>query len=289
MNKSGEISRPMIRAIRHIFFIGGFFVAAGPCLMTEDVNENKLCKIRVQRIVLVPASIFDIFIFILSSWLFIRPLMRSLKRVKIKWIQHTVIKEAVCVTISLLSTVIALLAVGLLDGIVNIAVGLDSTITTCCLVAIATPVRENVDESICCFKRLYLRLCCLGRERKLEKARAILEEISPEPPRENSCSHWNTSTKQLTKEEGSWKISHISRKSEGTVPVSRESPQRAHNSKRISVQWELRDIHDEELSTSSSYGSMKYPQIKSVSMYSLKEREELRKIYRDICGEEVDI
>jgi len=129
---------------------------------------------------------------------------------------------------------------------------------------------------------------CLGREQKLEKARATLEQISVESSGK-SLSHKKSTTKQLDKEGGSLTISHIIRKKEGTVILPRESQQVVNKTPRISVQWELRDIHDEDLSTTWSSGSMKYPQIKSVSMYTIKECENLSKVCRDICDEEVDI
>lgn len=52
-------------------------------------------------------------------------------------------KEFYCVAIFLLSTILGLLAIGLFDGILNIAGAIDATVTTCCLVVIASPIHTN--------------------------------------------------------------------------------------------------------------------------------------------------
>jgi hypothetical protein len=284
VNKNQDISRLTMCVIWFVFYIGAVFIAFGLCLVTEEAEENKLCKIRVKRIVLLPASIFDIFIFLVSSWLFVRPILKNLKRVESDWMKKTVVKELVSVIISLLSTILALVTVSIFDGIVNIAVGLDSTITTCCLLAIATPVKGS-SGSQGCLSKLYTCIFCQRRKRRLSNVLAQLEE--PTLHLEHALPVKNLRPKQLKAE------NQISRAKENSLSIPQYNPEVNSRTQRVSVILELQDIHVDDESTYSggslSSRSSKYPRINSLSVETMKKYDECNKVYYDIPGEEVYI
>jgi len=241
VNKNGEISRQTMCFIRYVFFLGGFFIVFGMSLVTEEEEENKLCKIRVKRIVLLPATVYDIFIFLVSSWLFVRPILKTLKLVETEWMKKTFVKEVVSIIISLSSTILALLAVSIFDGVVNIAVGLDSTITTCCLLAIATPVRNSDHQG--CWTRLYTCMFCLSRKRRLSKMRATVE--LPTLYFEQALPVKESTIKQLTTE------NQTKLYKENSLTIPQYNPEGESKTKKISARWELRDFQDEDDSTHS--------------------------------------
>lgn len=92
--------------------------------------------------------------------------------------RKTVGKELFCVTTSIISSTVVLVVTILFDGIAHIAGGLDATLTTCCFVAIASPVCcvNNTPEGYSI--KSYLVCSCLGRRSKLIKIREVLENAT---------------------------------------------------------------------------------------------------------------
>jgi len=178
VNTMGNISRCMINSIKWSVLVNALFLLSGPLFMTEATDEIRLCPIRIDQIVMILGSIFDFIICLLSSWLFIRPLYNIVKTTKNITMRNTMVKEIYCVATSLLATVLALLAVSFFDGILHIAGGFDSTVTTCCLVAIATPINSKDAKA-----RSISRSCCpcfawFGRNQTVTDLQAMLEGIS---------------------------------------------------------------------------------------------------------------
>jgi len=178
VNTMGNISRCMINSIKWSVLVNALFLLSGPLFMTEATDEIRLCPIRIDQIVMILGSIFDFIICLLSSWLFIRPLYNIVKTTKNITMRNTMVKEIYCVATSLLATVLALLAVSFFDGILHIAGGFDSTVTTCCLVAIATPISSKDAKA-----GSISRSCCpcfgwFGRNQRVTDVQAMLEGIS---------------------------------------------------------------------------------------------------------------
>jgi len=198
--------------------------------------------------------------------------------------KKTVVKELVSVIISLLSTILALLAVSILDGIVNIAVGLDSTITTCCLLAIATPVRGSTNSQGC-LSKLYTCIFCQKRKRRLSIARAQLE--LPTMYLEYAHPVKELPPKQLKAE------NQISPSNENSLSIPQYNTEGNSKSqrKRISVILQLQNIDDEDQSTysaeSSSSRSTKHQCMNSLSVETMKKYDECNKVYDDKPGAEV--
>jgi len=178
VNTMGNMSRWMIFAIKWSVLVNALFLLSGPLFMTEVTDEIRLCPIRVDQIIMILGSIFDFIICLLSSWLFIRPLWKIVKTTKNITMRNTMVKEIYCVATSLLATVIALLAVSFFDGILHIAGGFDATVTTCCLIAIATPINSKDDKAVS-----ISRICCpcfawFGRSQRVADMQAMLEGLS---------------------------------------------------------------------------------------------------------------
>merc|ERR1719285_1342894 len=203
--------------------------------------------------------------------------------------KKTVVKELVSVIISLLSTILALVTVSIFDGIVNIAVGLDSTITTCCLLAIATPVKANRSDQGC-FNRLWKCFCWLKRERRVSKVRAKIEIPTLRMKLENILPPMQPSTGELSKKKGDLTISktRVNRdRSQKIKHLTLKGQEGESKTELISVLWELRDFDEGDESThsevSASSRSSKYRKVKSSRMCK-KKKEDLQRVLYDISA-----
>jgi len=178
VNTMRNVSRYMIIAIKWSVVVNALFLLSGPCFMTEETDEIRLCPIKIDKIIMIFGSIFDFIICLLSSWLFIRPLWKIVRTTKNSTMRYTMVKEIYCVATSLFATVLALLAVHFFDGILHIAGGFDSTVTTCCLVVIATPMNRIDPKADSITHRCCPCLGWCGRSQKVEKVQAMLEGLS---------------------------------------------------------------------------------------------------------------
>jgi len=93
---------------------------------------------QVNDKVLVIGWTVDVIICVAASYLFLQPLLSSLESHEVKETRDTVKKEAYCITISLLATLATAVLNNLIDGIMEITIGLDCSITTICLLLLST-------------------------------------------------------------------------------------------------------------------------------------------------------
>lgn len=178
VNSYGAISSHKIFAIWWSILAFGLLFIAGPLFMTETKNNYLSCPIRMKQVVVLVGAAFDITICLLTSWLFVYPLVKGLKDVEEKAVHKTVVKEIFCVATLLLSKVVAVTAIIFFDDIVHIAGGFDAALTTCCLVVISSPVKTSNFSPVESSKRSYFCFECLGRGQKLETVRAILSDLT---------------------------------------------------------------------------------------------------------------
>lgn len=148
VNSSKIISRSTIRAAKFIIIACSIFLVVGMGVFIESKSKKQPCLLNVNIKFLIAGWILDIVICLMSSWLFLRPLLRTLKVVDDFALQETVKKEALCISISLLSTVTTAVFNYLVEGIMGISIGIDCSITSCCIVNLASPASN---EEKCCF------------------------------------------------------------------------------------------------------------------------------------------
>lgn len=153
VNSSHMLSRSTIRIAKFIIVSCSIFLVLGMIFFIESKSSRTKCKLNVNVEFLIAGWILDIIICVLSSWLFLRPLLKNLKALKDYALKKTVEKEALCIGISLFSTVTTAVCNYLFVGIMGITIGIDCSITSCCLVALATPVNHLGQRRLFCCVR----------------------------------------------------------------------------------------------------------------------------------------
>jgi len=148
VNFSNIMSRSTIRAAKVIIIAFSIFLVVGMGVFIESKNEQWPCLLNVNIEFLLAGWILDVVIFLMSSWLFLRPLLRTLKVVKDIALQQTVKTEALCISISLLSTMTTAICNYLVVGIMGISIGIDCWITSCCILMLASPASNKGGK--CC-------------------------------------------------------------------------------------------------------------------------------------------
>jgi len=155
VNTKDLLSRTTIRIAKFIIVTCSIFLVLGMILFVEPKSKRRKCSMNVNVDFLIAGWSTDIVICVLSSWLFLRPLLRNLKALKDNALRKTVEKEAVCISISLLSTIATAISNYSIEGIMDITIGIDCSLTSCCLVVLATPVNHSGQRNLfSCFKSM---------------------------------------------------------------------------------------------------------------------------------------
>jgi len=136
-----------IRLSKWAMAIYGVFLVFGVFVYTSG-TQNKVweCNLQENETILIVAFCMDITLCFFASWIFLRPLWSILKEYEDSNIRRIAKKEAVYVGISLLSTLLAFIGIGFMEGVPSLVIGLDSSITTICLLMLLSPVVENGSE-----------------------------------------------------------------------------------------------------------------------------------------------
>jgi len=138
VNVWGSIPQVLFRVAKCIVFTGGLFIVGGMILFVETPNSRRKCVMQVNDKVLVVGWTVDVIICVAASYIFLQPLLSSLESHEDKETRNTVKKEAYCITICLLATLATAVLNNLIDGIMEITIGLDCSITTICLLLLST-------------------------------------------------------------------------------------------------------------------------------------------------------
>jgi len=133
-----------IRLSKWAIAIYGAFLVFGVFVYTSGTPDKEwACNLHENETILIVAFSMDIILCSFSTWIFLRPLKSILKEYEDSNIRRIAKKEVVYVGISLLSTLLTFLGIELIEAISVVAVGLDSSITTICLLVLLSPVVEN--------------------------------------------------------------------------------------------------------------------------------------------------
>jgi len=133
-----------IRLSKWAIAIYGAFLVFGVFVYTSGTHDKDwACILHENETIMIVAFSMDITLCSFSTWIFLRPLWSILKEYEDRNIRRIAKKEAICVGISLLSTLLVILGIVLIEGSPSFAIGLDSSITTICLLVLLSPVVEN--------------------------------------------------------------------------------------------------------------------------------------------------
>jgi len=152
VNTRDFLSRTTIRIAKIVVVACSIFLVLGMIFFVEAKSPKKRhkCMMGMNVDFMVVGWTIDIVICVLSSWLFLRPILRNLKSLESYALRLTVEKEAVCISICLLSTIVTAVLNYSIEGIMGITIGIDCSITSCCLVVLATPVNPSRERKLCC-------------------------------------------------------------------------------------------------------------------------------------------
>lgn len=114
----------------------------------KDLVMNKGCSFHVWYVVLFIGVAFDVFIYVGGTYLFIRMLRHTFRLVVEDENLRLILRKTVFwAAISLMSTVIAMLIVGFVDGAAGV-VSFDCSVTSFSLLMMMYPVREGAARRV---------------------------------------------------------------------------------------------------------------------------------------------
>jgi len=187
LNSHGHISTFKINALKCCVVAYGSFLFAVPLFTNKNDDKHRLCQIVIKEIWIAFGFSADMIICIWSSYMFVLPIARFSTITEDKMVHQTLLKESACLTISLISTIVAFFMFLFCEGEEHIAGGFDCTVKTCCLLAIATPVKASNVKLLGTSARGLLCFDCLKKPqaipRKLSQsfALSVLSPISRSP------------------------------------------------------------------------------------------------------------
>jgi len=122
----------------------GIFMVVGSVIFSEGApGRYYSCVCVVNETVLSMMFVFDVFICMGGTWMFTRPIRKSLRTHESSTLSLMLDKTKFWSIICLISTLISMLTVALVDGAAGV-VGFDCSITSFCLLMMMKPVIHKV-------------------------------------------------------------------------------------------------------------------------------------------------
>jgi len=105
------------------------------------LDEDSRCTFKVNNAILIPLFFIDVFVCFGGTYMFIRPLKRTLRHIECKSIRHMLEKTKTWSLVSLISTLVTMLIIAVTDGVGEV-ITFDCSITSFSLVMMMSPVRR---------------------------------------------------------------------------------------------------------------------------------------------------
>jgi len=135
VNQAMLISPRLLYAGKVLVGVNGICMVVVYIVFTTGVtDEQSRCLYDVtHRGVLVPVWVIDTFICVAGTWMFIRPIKKIMRNIENRDLRNMLRKTKICSIVCLVSTLLANLIAGNIDGASGL-VGLDCSITSLALV-----------------------------------------------------------------------------------------------------------------------------------------------------------
>jgi len=145
VNQANVINPRLIYAAKVVIGVAGtFLVTASIVFSTGVADEHSNCSLEIIHVeILVPAWLTDTFICVAGTWMFIHPIEQILGNIENRRLRNMLWKTKIWSIVGLVSTLIATLVVGVIDGVAGIA-GFNCSMTSLSLVMMLRPENHNL-------------------------------------------------------------------------------------------------------------------------------------------------
>jgi len=140
VNQKNFLSSWIIDACKVVIGVTGIFMVFASIVFSEGVEDQHFnCKFQCNEGILFTIAVIDISICVGGTWMCIRPLRLSMRHIENFTLRYMIRKTKIWSIVCLISTLLALLTVGVIDGAAGV-MGFDCSITSFSLVRIMSPV-----------------------------------------------------------------------------------------------------------------------------------------------------
>jgi len=144
VNQLNFVSSRFIDACKAVIGVTGIFMIFASIVFSEGVKDQYFnCWFECNEIILLTIAVIDISICVVGTWMCIQPLRLSVRDIENLTLRIIMRKTKIWAMVCLISTLIALLTVGVVDGAAGV-MGFDCSITSFSLVRIMSPVSLKV-------------------------------------------------------------------------------------------------------------------------------------------------
>jgi len=139
INQSNLVRSRIIHLGKAVIGVTGTLMVITSTIFTNGVADQYFsCNFQMSNVVLATMFVIDMTICVGGTWMFIRPLRRTLKNIESESLRDIVKATMIWSTVSLISTVITMLTIACIDGGAGV-VSFDCTITSFCLLMMMSP------------------------------------------------------------------------------------------------------------------------------------------------------
>jgi len=140
VNQFNFVSYRIIYACKAVVGVTGIFMVFASIVFSKGLEDQHFnCKFECNEGILFTIAAIDISICVVGTWLCIRPLRSSIRNIENLTLRYMIRKTKIWSTVCLISTLLALLTVGVIDGAAGV-MAFDCSITSFSLVRIMSPV-----------------------------------------------------------------------------------------------------------------------------------------------------
>jgi len=144
LNQSNVISSRIIRAVKNLIGMFGISMVVVTILSTHGIWDPQLgCKFEMNLAILISLFLIDATICFGGTWMFVRPLRLIVRNIERESVRHMLKRTTTWSLVSLISTLVAMLALVLTTGFGGI-VGVDCSVTSFSLVMMMSPVKRQL-------------------------------------------------------------------------------------------------------------------------------------------------
>jgi len=136
------VNSKIITWVKMVIGTTGIFMVVLMSVSTKGFqDEHYRCTFKVNNAILIPLFFIDVFVCFGGTYMFIRPLKRTLSHIECESIRHMLEKTKTWSLVSLISTLVTMLIIAVTDGVGEV-ITFDCSITSFSLVMMMSPVRR---------------------------------------------------------------------------------------------------------------------------------------------------
>jgi len=142
VSKFDFVNPKIITCVKMVIGTTGIFMVVLVAVSTDGFSdENSRCTFIISNAILIPLFFIDVFVCVGGTYMFMRPLKRTLSHIECDSIRHMLEKTKTWSLVCLISTFITMVIIAVTDGFGEM-ITFDCSITSFSLVMMMSPVRR---------------------------------------------------------------------------------------------------------------------------------------------------